>query len=131
MAGSKLSIEVVEDAINIDSIVNNSITASLALELDRACLSGTGTPPQPKGIKNQTGVTITDLGSAAGYTLVDFSKYSAAIAVLQGFNFPGPFSILHSARTAGELDGLCDTLHQPLRRQSTRLNSSHRCISYA
>jgi HK97 family phage major capsid protein len=115
MAGSKLSIEVVEDAINIDSIVNNSITASLALELDRACLSGTGTPPQPKGIKNQTGVTITDLGSAAGYTLVDFSKYSAAIAVLQGFNFPGPFSILHSARTAGELDGLCDTLHQPLR----------------
>jgi HK97 family phage major capsid protein len=115
VAGSKLSIEVVEDAINVDAIVTNSITKALALELDRVSLYGTGVAPQPKGIKSQTNVTITDLGSTAGYTLVDFSKYSAAIATLLGYNFPGPFSILHSARTAGELDALQDTLHQPLR----------------
>src|SRR5262249_16639605 len=30
-------------------------------------------------------------------------------------NYTGPFSILYSARTAGELDNLQDTLHQPLR----------------
>ena len=35
MAGSKLSIEVVEDAINVDAIVTNSITKALALELER------------------------------------------------------------------------------------------------
>jgi HK97 family phage major capsid protein len=115
MAGSKLSIEVVEDAINVDAIVTNSITKALALELDRVALYGTGTAPQPKGIKNQTNVTITNLGSTAGYTLVDFSKYSAAIATLLGYNFNGPFSILHSARTAGELDCLVDTLGQPKR----------------
>lgn len=115
MAGSKLSIEVLEDAINVDAIVTNSITKALALELDRVALYGTGTAPQPKGIKNQTNVTITNLGATAGYTLVDFSKYSAAIATLLGYNFNGPFSILHSARTAGELDALQDTLHQPLR----------------
>ena len=115
VAGSKLSVEVVEDAINIDAIVTNSITKALALELDRVALYGTGTAPQPKGIKNQTNVTVTCLGSAAGYQLVDFTKYSAAIATLLGNNFNGPFSILHAARTAGELDALQDTLHQPLR----------------
>lgn len=116
IAGSKLSIECVEDAFNIDAVVSQSITKSLALALDYAALYGSGPGSnQPTGIKNQTGVTITDLGSTAGYTLVDFSKYSAAIATLMGYSFNGPFGILHSARTAGELDELQDTLHQPLR----------------
>jgi HK97 family phage major capsid protein len=94
--------------------VTNSITKSLALALDYAALYGTGTAPQPKGIRNQTGVTVTDLGTN-GYTLIDYSKFSAAIAGVMGANFTGPFSILYSARTAGELDALQDTLHQPLR----------------
>jgi hypothetical protein len=54
-------------------------------------------------------------GASAGYQLTDYSKFSAAIAILLGYNFNGPFGILYSARTAGELDGLQDTLHQPLR----------------
>jgi HK97 family phage major capsid protein len=59
-------------------------------------------------------VTVTDLGTN-GYTLTDFSKFSSAIATLLGNNFNGPFSAIYSARTAGELDNLQDTLHQPLR----------------
>jgi HK97 family phage major capsid protein len=114
MAGAKLSIEVVEDAYNIDGVVSNSIAKSLALELDRACLYGTGTAPQPKGVKNITNVTVTDLGTN-GYTLVDYSKLSTGISTLLGANFPGPFGMIYSARTAGELDQLQDTLHQPLR----------------
>ena len=113
-AGTKISIEAVEDCIGIDAILMNSIVKALGLELDRVCLYGTGTPPQPKGIKGATGVTVTDLATD-GYTLVDFSKYSTAISTLMGYNFNGPFSILHSARTAGKLDNLQDTLHQPLR----------------
>lgn len=114
-AGAKLPIELVEDASNIDGIVGNSISQALALELDRAALYGTGLNDQPKGIKNQTDVTITDLGASAGYTLVDYSKFSAAVAGLMGYNFPGPFGAIYSARTAGELDNLHDTLGQPLR----------------
>lgn len=115
VAGSKLSIEVVEDAPNIDAIVGQSITKSLGLALDYAALYGSGSSNQPKGIRNQTNVVVTDLGASAGYTLVDFSKFSTGIATLMGNNFNGPFSILYSARTAGELDNLQDTLHQPLR----------------
>jgi HK97 family phage major capsid protein len=114
LAGSKLSIEMVEDASNIDQIVMNSITQSLALALDYASLYGSGSSNQPKGIKNQTGVTLTSLGTN-GLTLVDFSTYSAGISTLMGYNFNGPFGILHSARTTGELDNLQDTLRQPLR----------------
>jgi HK97 family phage major capsid protein len=114
VAGSKLSIEVIEDAPNIDAIVSQSITKSLALQLDSAALYGSGTAPAPKGIRNQTGVTVTDLGTN-GYTLVDWSKFSSAVSTLMGGNFNGPFSAIYSARTAGELDNLQDTLHQPLR----------------
>lgn len=114
VAGSKLSEECVADAFNIDAIVSQSITKALALAVDYAAMYGSGSSNQPTGIKNQTGVTITDLGGN-GYTLTDFSKYSAGISTLMGYNFNGPFGILHSARTAGELDNLQDTLHQPLR----------------
>jgi HK97 family phage major capsid protein len=114
MAGSKLSIEIVEDALNIDTIVMNSITQSLALAVDYAALYGSGSSNQPTGVKNQTGVTLTSLATN-GLTLTDFSKYSSGISTLMGYNFNGPFGILHSARTTGELDNLQDTLHQPLR----------------
>jgi len=113
-AGSKLSLEVVEDAYNLDAIVGNSIGKSLALALDYAALYGSGNSNQPKGIRNQTNVTVTDLGTN-GYTLVDYSKFSSAIATLMGYNFQGPFSAIYAPRTAGELDNLQDTLHQPLR----------------
>jgi len=113
VAGTKLSIEVVEDAPNLDAIVGQSITKSLALALDSAALYGSGSSSTPKGIRNQTNVVVTDLGTN-GYTLVDFSKFSAGISGIMGNNFNGPFSILYSARTAGELDNLQDTLHQPL-----------------
>jgi HK97 family phage major capsid protein len=114
VAGSKLSIEVVEDSYNIDQLVGRSIGQSLALALDYAALYGSGSSNQPKGIRNQTGVTVTDLGTN-GYTLVDFTKFSAGIATLMGANFVGPFSAIYSARTAGELDALKDTLNQPMR----------------
>jgi HK97 family phage major capsid protein len=114
VAGSKLSVEVVEDAINIDQIVMNSIVQALALEVDRVCLYGTGTAPQPKGVKNQTGVTITPLATN-GKSLTDFSDFSAGIATLMGNNFTGPFGAIYSARTAGRLDALKDTLGQPMR----------------
>jgi len=114
IAGTKLSVEICEDAYNIDSIVTNSIVQSLGLALDEAALYGTGVSPMPLGIKNQSGVNLTILGTN-GLAMTNFSKYSGAIATLMGGNFQGPFSILHNARTAGELDQLQDSLGQPLR----------------
>jgi HK97 family phage major capsid protein len=114
VAGQKMSIELFEDAPNIDAIVTQSITKSLALALDSAALYGSGSSSQPRGVRNTTNVTVTDLGTN-GYTLIDYSKFSAGIAALMGNNFTGPFGVMYSPRTAGELDALQDTLHQPLR----------------
>jgi HK97 family phage major capsid protein len=114
VAGTKLSIEVVEDAPNIDAVVSQSIVKSLGLALDYAGLYGSGSANQPKGVRNQTNVIVTDLGTD-GYTLVDFSKFSTGIATLMGNNFNGPFGVLYSARTAGRLDNLRDSLGQPMR----------------
>jgi HK97 family phage major capsid protein len=112
--GSKISCEIFEDAALVDQLVTNSIVQALALELDRVCLYGTGTAPQPKGVKNQTGVTITPLPTN-GKSLTDFSDFSAGIATLMGANFTGPFGAIYSARTAGRMDALKDTLNQPMR----------------
>lgn len=119
-AGAKLPVELVEDASNIDSIVGNSIAQSLALELDHAALYGTGSNDQPKGVKNQTGVTITELDTSTtgvdGTNIVGYNEFSRGISALKGFNFPGPFGILASARTSGRIDLMLDTLGQPLRK---------------
>jgi HK97 family phage major capsid protein len=114
VAGSKLSVEVVEDSYNLDQVVMNSIVQALALEVDRVALYGTGAAPQPKGVKSQTGVTVTPLATN-GKSLTDFSDFSTGIAVLLGNNFTGPFGAIYSARTAGRLDALRDTLNQPMR----------------
>jgi HK97 family phage major capsid protein len=114
IAGAKISLELVEDSENIDAVVSNSIGKALALALDYGSLYGSGTAPAPTGIKNQAGVTITSLGTN-GYTLVDWSKLSQGISTLMQANVQGPFGAIYSARTAGELDNLRDTLGQPMR----------------
>jgi HK97 family phage major capsid protein len=127
-AGSKISVEMIEDAILLDQVIGNSIGKSLALALDYAALYGAGySSNQPLGIRNQSNV-VTDLGSDAGYTLTDFSKFSGAVSTLMGNNFPGPFAAIYSARTAGELDNLQDSLRQPLH-QPDLVAAMHKYVS--
>lgn len=117
IALAKLSIELVEDAPNIDEVVGNSISKSLALELDRVALYGSGSSSQPKGAKNVSGVTVdtTTMGTN-GSAFTDYSQLNTAIGALKSANLPGPFGVIISPRTEAELSGLQDTLHQPLRK---------------
>ena len=114
IAGAKISLEMIEDSENIDAVVSNSISKALALALDYAALYGSGAAPAPTGIKNQSGVTLTVLGTN-GYSLVDWSKFSQGISTLMQANVEGPFGAIYSARTAGELDNLRNTLGDPMR----------------
>jgi HK97 family phage major capsid protein len=52
----KMSVELFEDSTNIVEIVESEMAASTANELDRVALVGSGTPPEPLGIKNTPGV---------------------------------------------------------------------------
>lgn len=56
----KISHELDEDSdpVSIGAIVARSIAHAAALKLDQAALRGSGVDPEPKGVRNQTGVTL-------------------------------------------------------------------------
>lgn len=116
------SVELFEDAPNLDSLITDSIAKVLAIELDRAALLGTGVAPQPKGIVNQTGVTIDTTTFTTNGSVISASAPTGAVAwdwlakqisALWSVN-ENPNAAIYSARTAGELDLLRATTGQVL-----------------
>jgi HK97 family phage major capsid protein len=83
----KVSWELFEDTdpSSMD-VVENSFARVLGLELDRAALRGNGTPPEPRGILNQTGVTITTHG-AAGSLITNYDWWLDAAGAVLANNF--------------------------------------------
>lgn len=117
-----MSVELFEDVANLDSLVTNIIGKVLALELDRACLLGTGVAPQPKGIANQTGVVIDNttfttngnvISASAPTGAVAWDWLSKQISALWSVN-ENPTAVIYAPRTAGELDLLRATTGQVL-----------------
>ena len=106
------SAELWDDAANLDTVLLNVIAKVMALELDRASLTGTGTAPQPKGIRNQTGVVIDSTtfgtnGAAISTTTptgaVAWDWLSKQIGALWTVN-ENPNAVIYAPRTAQELD---------------------------
>ena len=60
-----LSRELVADSLNIEAMLAAAVAAKFATEIDRVCLVGTGTPPEPKGIRNTSGIAQRYLGAGA------------------------------------------------------------------
>ncbi len=113
MGYAKSSLELIEDSTGIEDVIETAFASSLALELDRAALRGSGTPPEPRGVRNTTGVTIQSQG-ANGSALTNYDPISTAIQTVQAAN-GDPTAIIYSPRTSGSLDRLKDTTNQPLR----------------
>lgn len=63
-----MSVELAEDAQNIDSLVENSISQALALELDRVALEGSGADEQPLGLSGTDGINTHDVTEVDYYT---------------------------------------------------------------
>jgi len=112
VALTTMSVELFEDASNLDGLVIDSISKVLAIELDRACLTGTGVAPQPKGIVNQSGVVIDTTTFTTNGSVISASAPTGAVAwdwlakqisALWSVN-EVPNAAIYSARTAGELD---------------------------
>jgi HK97 family phage major capsid protein len=107
-----MSVELFEDAANLDGLLIDSVSKVLAIELDRAGLLGTGTPPQPKGLINQTGVVTDNTTFTTNGSVISASAPTGApawdwlskqISALWSVN-ENPNAAIYSARTAGELD---------------------------
>ena len=108
----KMSQELFEDMLpESAAAIEGDITKALALELDRVALRGSGTDPEPKGVLNQTGVTV----SAFNATPADYKVLNEGVGSLLEANIE-PTGAIYAARTAKKLGTLTDTLGQPLRR---------------
>lgn len=113
MAGIvQLSRELLEDATGIDEEVERIFAEVFALKLDLAALYGSGTPPEPRGVKNTTGITTISMG-ANGLALSNYDPLVDAVGTLAdnnhvatGFSYP--------PRTARAMAKLKDTTNQPL-----------------
>ncbi len=110
-ARAVLSVELSDDVPTIGDALESELTAALAAELDRAALDGSGTPPEPRGLLNTTGVATQDvsLGLPGGYA--DFSR---AVQFVREANHE-PTGILLGPDVIGDLDRMTDTTGQPLR----------------
>lgn len=93
----RISNELLEDAANVQTIVENAIASSIALELDRTAIVGTGAG-QPLGIVNATNInTVTSVG-----TLADYDDFIDAVFAVRGYNFE-PNAAMYSPTTGKKL----------------------------
>ncbi|MBW3578529.1 MAG: phage major capsid protein [Actinobacteria bacterium] len=68
---TKASRELIEDSINAEEALRDAFAAQLAITLDKAALFGSGTDPEPRGVKNTTGVTKISAGANGGIITYD------------------------------------------------------------
>jgi len=108
-----VSVELLEDAGNVQGLIEASIAQALALELDRVALFGSGTSPEPLGLYGTSGVQTVDMGATAGAAFTNFDPFINAQGKLLNVNAV-PGAIVYAPRTATALALLKDTTNQPL-----------------
>lgn len=112
IAGTKLTVELSEDAPNANEIVMNSISEKLALELDRVALVGSGSGQEPEGIANNSNVGEVSMG-ANGSVIDDFSEIISGQRKIYDNNGI-PASAIFAPRTWEQIEGLTDSNGNPL-----------------
>jgi HK97 family phage major capsid protein len=100
-----LSVELFEDADpSSEDVIANAFAGQMAVELDRVALLGTGTPPEPRGVVNQTGVTLTAHG-VNGTVITNFDWWLDAIGAVRAAGFE-PNAHIQAPRSSTSLSKL-------------------------
>jgi len=99
------SVELAQDSPDFGRQLANVMTKSMAAEIDRVGLVGTGTPPEPAGILNTA--SVGNVGSFG--TPGDYVKLLAAVQTLLEANVPlevATANVIMSPRTWAKYEGL-------------------------
>jgi HK97 family phage major capsid protein len=107
----KASWELAEDAQNFGSVLRNSLAQAFAVKLDAAALYGSGTAPEPRGVKHTPGIQTTFLG--ANGAAITWDPLINAVQSIRTANF-SPSGIIHAERTEAALSSLKDNTGQYL-----------------
>jgi HK97 family phage major capsid protein len=105
---------LMDTKVDMHTVIVDTMTKAIALELDRVALRGSGTAPEPKGIRNVSGVSVVPLGTngvtpTASASANTWDAVQTAARGLRQANFE-PNAMLANARTVSEFAGLRDTL---------------------
>ena len=111
----KVSEELLQDSVNIETALQNSLSNALALEVDRAALFGSGSSNQPLGLFNMPGLQSVSMGTN-GAAIADYSNVLDAIQDLQEANAGEVSAAIMAPRTWRQFAGLVDSTGQPLMR---------------
>jgi HK97 family phage major capsid protein len=104
----KISIELVDDApAQTEGVIANSFAEQVAVELDRVALRGSGTAPEPRGVLNQSGITVTTHG-ANGALLTNYDFWLDAVGAVRNSNFE-PNAHIQAPRSSTSLSKLKET----------------------
>lgn len=110
----KMSRELLADSVNIAEAVETAVINSMSVELDRACLLGSGTSNQPLGLSGTSGISTLSMGTN-GATPTSYANLLDMVYQLEAANARGNTAAIWNARTARTFRGLVDTTNQPLR----------------
>lgn len=102
-AMARISIELMEDAPQFGQLIETAIGKSLALEMDRAGIFGTGTS-EPRGVTNTPGVNEVSMGTN-GAAFTNYDKFLDAIEAIENANGSAR-SVAYAPRTKRALAGL-------------------------
>jgi HK97 family phage major capsid protein len=112
VAGTKISVELSEDAPNANQIIMDSISSRLALELDRVGLVGSGSGQEPEGLYLNSNVEEVSMGEN-GSVIDDFSEIITGQRKILDNNGE-PRSAIYAPRTWEQIEGLTDSNGNPL-----------------
>ena len=98
MSMVSLSVELAADGMNIEQVIEREIARSIALEVDRVCLSGSGTEPEPRGIEHTANILTQVLANPAVY-----ADFSAAYFQVMAENYV-PNSLIYDTTVMEDLD---------------------------
>lgn len=110
---TKVSRELLADGVNIDAAIYEVIAQAFAKEIDRAGLLGSGTSPQPRGLRNIAGVNAISSG-ANGAALTGYGKLFEATQAILEANAAMPTAAIMSPRSRVKIGSLAATDGQPM-----------------
>jgi HK97 family phage major capsid protein len=110
-----VSRELLEDAPNVDQELRDAFAADFALTVDRAALYGSGTPPEPQGVRTASGVTIQSMGTNGAALSNSWNPFIDAVGALQDNNEQAT-GIIYAPRTARVIGKFVDSTGQPLQK---------------
>ena len=109
----RVSRELLADSPGMEQALEVVIAQAMARALDRAGLRGSGTAPEPRGLRFTTGVTLRASGPN-GFAGPGWDTIMGAYQDLLALDSPPPTSVIMSPRSWARLFGATDTTGQPL-----------------